>query len=64
MSAMMFAYVQARQAEIAEAARRARPTEATSMRDRLGRRLIGWGEQLVASPPASPRVARSVRPAA
>ena len=53
MSAMMFAYVQARQAEIAAAAERGRPVEMPSMRDRLGRTLIAWGEQLVTMPPPS-----------
>ena len=56
MSAMMFAYVQARQSEIEAAAERARPVEMPSMRDRLGRTLIAWGEQLVTVPPTTSRV--------
>ena len=51
MSAMMFAYVQARQTEIEAAAERGRSVEMPSMRDRLGRTLIAWGEQLVTVPP-------------
>jgi len=53
MSAMMFAYVQARQSEIEAAAERGRPVEMPTMRDRLGRTLIAWGEQLVTVPPTS-----------
>lgn len=64
MSAMMFAYVEARQAEIELQATRSRPAEAPSMRDRVGRTLIAWGQQLVASPPAASRATQSVRPAA
>ncbi len=64
MSAMMFAYVQARQTEIKAAAERGRPLEAPSMRDRLGRTLIAWGEQLVAVPPTSSGTTGSMRSAA
>jgi len=53
MSAMMFAYVQARQSEIEATAERGRPIEMPTMRDRLGRTLIAWGEQLVTVPPTS-----------
>ena len=53
MSAMMFAYVQARQSEIKAAAERRRPIEMPSIRDRFGRTLIAWGEQLVTVPPSS-----------
>ena len=69
MSAMMFSYVRARQLEIElEVARRRRVT-APSMRDRLGRTLIGLGEQLMASPPKALEsrtsgASRSVRSAA
>lgn len=62
MNAMMFAYVQARQTEIAAAAEHRRPVEVPSMRDRLGRTLIAWGEQLVTVPPPSSGV--SMRTAA
>ena len=51
MSAMMFSYVQARQLEIELDVERRRRVTAPSMRDRLGRTLIGLGEQLVALPP-------------
>ena len=63
MSAMMFAYVQARQTEI-EAASRSMdaPWRCRPCRDRLGRTLIAWGEQLVTVPPPSPGV--SMRSAA
>ena len=64
MSAMMFAYVQARQSEIKAAAERGRPVEMSSMRDRLGRTLIAWGEQLVTVPPASSGASISMRKAA
>ena len=64
MNAMMFAYVQARQMEIEAAAERTRRIEAPSMRDRLGRTLISWGEQLVAVPPASSGSSVSIRSAA
>ena len=64
MSAMMFAYVQARQLEIKLELERRDQTDATSMRDRLGRTLIAWGEQLVALPPVEAGSARSVRHAA
>ena len=51
MSAMMFSYVQARQLEIElEVERRRLSSTAPSMRDRLGRTLIGLGEQLIALP--------------
>jgi hypothetical protein len=62
MNAMMFAYVQARQSEIAAAAEQRRLVEVPSMRDRLGRTLIAWGEQLVTVPASSPGV--SMRSAA
>ena len=63
MSAMMFSYVQARQLEIElEVERRRLTSTAPSMRDRLGRTLIGLGQQLVALPPAEERL--SVRSAA
>ena len=64
MSAMMFAYVQARQAEIERQAASARPVDGPSMRDRVGRTLIAWGQQLVALPPAASRTTQSVRRAA
>jgi hypothetical protein len=64
MSAMMFAYVEARQAEIERQSMRPRLIEAPSMRDRVGRTLIAWGQQLVASPPATSRATQSVRRAA
>ena len=51
MSAMMFSYVQARQLQIELDVERRRRVNAPSMRDRLGRTLIGLGEQLVALPP-------------
>ena len=64
MSAMMFAYVQSRQLEIELELERRDRTDATSMRDRLGRTLIAWGEQLVALPPAEKGSAPSIRHAA
>ena len=51
MSAMIFPYVRARQLEIQLDVERRRRVTAPSMRDRLGRTLIGLGEQLVALPP-------------
>ena len=51
MSAMMFSYVKARQIEIElEVERRRLASTTPSMRDRLGRTLIGLGEQLIALP--------------
>lgn len=64
MSAMMFAYAQARQIEIELDVKRMYPTDSMSMRDRLGRTLIALGEQLVSVPPVSPGVTTSVRRAA
>jgi hypothetical protein len=64
MSAMMFAYVQSRQLEIELEVARRDQADATSMRDRLGRTLIAWGEQLVALPPVASGAASSVRRAA
>ena len=64
MSAMMFAYVQSRQLEIELEVERRHQTDALSMRDRLGRTLIAWGEQLVAVPPIGPGLAPSIRHAA
>jgi hypothetical protein len=64
MSAMMFAYVQARQLEIELEVERRDQADAMSMRDRLGRTLIAWGEQLVALPPVTSGTASSVRRAA
>ena len=64
MTAMMFAYVQARQLEIELEVARRDQTDAMSMRDRLGRTLIAWGEQLVALPRVETGLAPSVRHAA
>ena len=64
MSAMMFAYVQSRQIEIELEVERRDQTDAMSMRDRLGRALIAWGEQLVALPPVETGLVPSVRRAA
>jgi hypothetical protein len=64
MNAMMFAYVQSRQLEIQFEVERRDRTDAMSMRDRLGRTLIAWGEQLVALPPVETGSAPSVRRAA
>lgn len=59
----MFAYVKARQLEIALDVQRRHLTDSTSIRDRLGKALIVWGEQLVTLPPVSPRTVSTVRPA-
>jgi len=64
MSAMMFAYVQSRQLEIELEVERRDRSDATSMRDRLGRTLIAWGEQLVTLPPVETGSAPYVRHAA
>ena len=64
MSAMLFAYVQSRQLEIELELERRDQTDAMSMRDRLGRTLIAWGEQLVALPPVPSGATSSVRHAA
>ena len=64
MSAMMFAYVQSRQLEIELEVARRDQSNAMSIRDRLGRTLIAWGEQLVALPPVETGLAPSVRHAA
>ena len=64
MSAMLFAYVQSRQLEIELEVERRDQTDAMSMRDRLGRTLIAWGEQLVTLPPAASGAVSSVRHAA
>jgi hypothetical protein len=64
MNAMMFAYVQARQLEIELELERRHQADAMSMRDRLGRALIAWGEHLVSLPPVTSEVASSFRPAA
>jgi len=64
MSALMFAYVQARQLEIELEVKRRHTEDVPSMRDRLGRALIAWGEQLVSLPPVSPEATSSVRRAA
>jgi len=64
MSAMLFAYVQSRQLEIELEVERRDQTDAMSMRDRLGRTLIAWGEQLVTLPPATSGAPSSVRHAA
>ncbi|HKY46712.1 MAG TPA: hypothetical protein VJQ79_01900 [Acidimicrobiia bacterium] len=64
MTAMMFAYVQSRQLEIELEVARRDQTDAMSMRDRLGKALIAWGEQLVALPPVAPGLAPPVRHAA
>ncbi|HUP16327.1 MAG TPA: hypothetical protein VM848_09805 [Acidimicrobiia bacterium] len=64
MSAMMFAYVQSRQLEIELEVERRDQSDAMSIRDRLGRTLIAWGEQLVTLPPVETGSAPSVRHAA
>lgn len=64
MSAMLFAYVQSRQLEIELEVERRDQTDAMSMRDRLGRTLIAWGEQLVTPSPAASGAVSSVRHAA
>jgi hypothetical protein len=64
MSAMMFAYVQSRQLEIELEMERRDQSNAMSIRDRLGRTLIAWGEQLVALPRVETGSAPSVRHAA
>jgi hypothetical protein len=64
MNAMMFAYVEARQLEMELELERRHQGDATSIRDRLGRTLIAWGEQLVASPPVPQVTQSSFRPAA
>jgi len=64
VNAMMFAYVQSRQLEIKLEVERRDQTDAMSMRDRLGRTLIAWGEQLVALPAVETGSAPSVRHAA
>ena len=64
MSAMMFAYVQSRQLEIELEVERRDQSDAMSMRDRLGRTLIAWGEQLVTLPPIEMGSTPSVRHAA
>ena len=64
MSAMLFAYVQSRQIELELEAERRDQRDAMSMRDRLGRTLIAWGEQLVTLPLATTGATSSVRHAA
>ena len=64
MQSLMFAYVRARQLEIELDLKRRHLTDSSPIRDRLGKTLIAWGEQLVTLPPASPSVTPSVRPAA
>lgn len=64
MHSLMFAYVKARQLEIALEVQRRHLTDSASMRDRLGKALIVWGEQLVTLPPVSAGTVSSVRPAA
>jgi hypothetical protein len=64
MNAMMFAYVQSRQIEIELEVERRDRTDEMSMRDRLGRTLIAWGELLVAVPPVETGVRPPVRHAA
>ncbi|MGQ0849031.1 MAG: hypothetical protein ACT4OP_07940 [Actinomycetota bacterium] len=62
MNAMLFAYVEARQAEIELALRQRHVADdAPSVRDRLGRALISIGEHLVTVPL---RVNQEARPAA
>lgn len=61
MNAMVFGYVQAREIEIRHAqARRWIVEDAPSLRDRLGRTLISWGQHLVAIPRAEPAPLRRV----
>ena len=64
MNAMMFPYVRARQLEMQLDLERRHQTDPTSIRDRLGRTLIAWGEQLVALPPVSTGASSSFRSAA
>ena len=64
MNSLMFAYVKARQLEIALEVQRRHLTDSASVRDRLGKALIAWGEQLVTLPPLSPGTVSPVRPAA
>lgn len=64
MNAMMFAYVQSRQIEIELEVERRDRTDEMSMRDRLGRTLIAWGELLVAIPPVETGLRQPVRHAA
>ena len=63
MQSLMFAYVRARQLEIELALKQRHLTDSSSIRDRLGKTLIAWGEQLVTWPPSSP-TSSSVLPAA
>ncbi|MGZ5385112.1 MAG: hypothetical protein ACXWH0_14160, partial [Acidimicrobiia bacterium] len=53
MHSLMFAYVKARQLDIALEVQRRHLTDSASIRDRLGKALIAWGEQLVTLPPGS-----------
>jgi hypothetical protein len=62
VNSLLFAYAEAREIEIRhQIAQRSVSEPATSVRDRLGRTLINWGEYLVATP--SPETS-PVRPAA
>ncbi|MGH8926821.1 MAG: hypothetical protein ACRDWH_00600 [Acidimicrobiia bacterium] len=64
MNSLMFAYAEARQLEIKlDLARRRHPEYSLSMRDRLGRTLIAWGEHLMVTPRQAAEQP-SVRPAA
>lgn len=64
MQSLMFAYVRARQLEIELDLKRRHLTDSSSIRDRLGKTVIAWGEQLVTLPPASPSESSSFLPAA
>ena len=64
MSSLMFAYARTRQQDIELELKMRDLHDTPSVRDRLGRVLIAWGEQLVAYPPVTPVKAQSVRPAA
>jgi hypothetical protein len=62
MNSLLFGYVKARQDEILfELSQRSVSEEGPSLRDRIGRTLINWGEHLVAVPRQEPL---PVRPAA
>jgi len=64
MHSLMFAYVRARQLEIELDLKQRHFTDSSSIRERIGKTLIAWGEQLVTVPPASPRASSSALPAA
>jgi len=63
MQSLMFAYVKARQLEIALDLKQRHFTDSSSIRERIGKTLIAWGEQLVTLPPSSPNALSSVSPA-